>query len=69
MIGSSILYTKEGLKAMAIASTELGAGLSHGQEENVSIVQPATNPSSALPRVKVAKCVVRKTILPNVAWW
>ena len=51
---------------MAIASTEVEPGLSLGHGEILSIALPATNPSSALPGVKVARHVVRRTILPNV---
>ena len=66
-IRSSILSAGDGLKAMAKASTKVGAGPSYGQGEIASIVLPATNPSSALPGVKVAKNVVQRLILPNVA--
>ena len=52
---------------MAIASTEFGAGFSHGHWDIASIVLPVTIPGSVLPGVKVAKSVVRKTILPDVA--
>ena len=65
MIGSSILYTMEGLKAMVIASTELGAGLSHGHEENVSIVLPATNPKQYPAWSKSCKMCGKKN---HFAW-
>ena len=52
---------------MGIASTEVGAGHSHSHWEIASIVLPATNLSSALPRVNVVNSVVRRTILPDVA--
>ena len=67
MIRSSVLSTGEGLKSVAIASTIVGAGLSYGHREIAIILLPTTNPSSALPGVKVAKSVVRRTILPIVA--
>ena len=67
MISSSVLSTRKVLKAMAIASTEVGAGLSHSHGEIASIVLPATNLSSALSEVKVAKHVGRRIISSDVA--
>ena len=64
---SSILSPGKGLKAVTIASTEVETGVSHCHGEFESIMLPARNPSSALPGVKVAKCVVRRTILPDEA--
>ena len=52
---------------LTIASTEVEVSISNGHREIASIVLPATNPNSALSAVKVAKHVVRRTILPNFA--
>ena len=65
MTRCSFLFAMEGLKAMTVASTKVGAGLSHSHREIASIVLPATNPSSALSGIKIAKSVVR-IIFPNV---
>ena len=59
---SSVLSAGEDLKAMAIASIKVGAGVSLGHGEIASIGLPATHPSSALPRVTVAKGVIRKNL-------
>ena len=64
---SSILSAGEGLKAVAVSNTEVGASVSPGHGEIASIVLPATKPSSTLLGVKVVKSVVRGTILPDVA--
>ena len=45
MLGTHILSAREGLKAMAITSTDVGAGLNHVHGEIASIVLLAANPS------------------------